>query len=213
MDLITTATSRRALLGAAGATGVALAAGTTIAAAATTDADLPTVSVGNYTFPDLPKAPTPADLVALTFLDSVMLAAETLYDMAKIPGDLSAPVLQTFRNNHRTQAEAFKALAGTEATKIANRAIVAEYGDAVGTQNAVSTLAEVTDRLIATLLDQLAQVDGTNVTEVIAGALSTCSRQRLVLGQLLGEDTATILPTTESTENPFTQDAYPAERV
>mgnify|MGYP000417331658 CR=1 FL=1 len=49
--------------------------------------------------------------------------------------------------------------------------------------------------------------------EVIAGALSTCSRQRLVLGQLLGEDTATILPTTESTENPFTQDAYPAERV
>lgn len=213
MDLITTATSRRALLGAAGATGVALAAGTTVAAAATSDAKLPTIEVGNYSFPDLPKKPTSADLLILTFLDSMMLAAEELYDQANVTGELSAPVLAAFRNNHRTQAEMFKALAGTEATKIPNRAIMAEYAEQVAGPSAVRALGEITDRIIATLIDQLGVVEGTNVSEMIAGSISSCARQRLVIGGLIGEEQAISLPAFESTQNAFTMDAYPAERV
>jgi hypothetical protein len=204
------------VLGAAGAGAAVVALGSTRAAASTTTAPgatsttLPTVVSGNYTLPALPNTPSPQDLLVLTFLDSLQLAVEALYEDADGGGD--AEVLGALRDAHRQQGETFKGLAGVEATKVANRTLLEEYGSAVAS-DPLPTLAELEDRLIATFLDQLAVVTGTDAAAKIAGGLAASARIRVVLGQLMQEDLATSVPDFETKLNSFTMDDYPAERV
>jgi hypothetical protein len=223
VDHSTTSTSRRAFLrttGAAGATlaaGAALASGAApgVASAAETSTSPPTTQLGNFFYPDQPKRPTDDDLLSLGFVNSLSRAAAQIYDgvVTAKTAESANVILISFRENHRSQAEAVSALGGSPITAVANRTLVADYSSAALQSAPLAMLIKLEVSLLATFNDILGKITSTDGAALIASITPILAQQLVVLGETAQDPQADYLPSFDDTTGALTTDGYPVERV
>ena len=222
-----TSTSRRSFLRTTGAAGATLAAGAALASSAlpgvasaadattTTVPTVATIKTGNFTYADLPKSPTPADLQLIAFGNSLALAAVQIYDAVITAKTVEKDndILISFRENHRTQAGAFSAMGGTAGAAVANRTLLSDYAGIGNASQPLPMLNKLEESLLATYGNLLGTFVGTNPAALSASILPILARQLVVLGQLQQLPPTTYLPSFDETTGALTISAYPVERV
>ena len=163
-----------------------------------------------------PVAPNSADLALLGFAQSLELVAVSAYQTAiasgKLADDVKA-VLNAFADHHREHAGAFAAVAGIAAPGRPNTTLLAAFQSkfqSAGDQNALLTLAlQVEAAASATYLGFLGELTGTRGAGLVASIQPIESAHAVVLGQTLGVDQSTYLPTFETTSAALDPAKYP----
>ncbi len=175
--------------GAAAGTATAdTTAGTTAGSGATTT----TVAATTTTAP--PQRPTDADLELLTFVQTAEIAARDLYALAitnKVySGDLAASI-KTIGESHEAYEQALSALIGRLAPNKQNAALFkALQGDFAGSADTVSAAAGALENaLVATHLDIVSKLQGTDAAALIASILVVEGRHAVVMNTLAGAKT------------------------
>jgi rubrerythrin len=205
--------SRRAFLRGAGLTGVTLTAGAaTLALPA-----LVTSAAAQTTTTAPPKKPQAGDLTLLAFLQSVELAAVTVYGLAttKIKDETVAKVAAIFAQHHKEHAAALGAIAAKAAPGTANAALVKAFTENLNSakdQNGTLKIAfDLENAAAATYAAALGTIVGTDPAALMASILPIESKHAVVLGQALGLDLATYAPTIQATDAALTTSSYPIE--
>ena len=193
---------RRALLGA-GAGGVALSLlpflSSRANASATTDGSSTTTST---TIP--PQRPTDADVTVLGFAQQVELSATALYDEAIALGgwsDVQGAVVAAIREAHQAYAQSLSGLLGRKAPGVMSQPLFDSLrSDFSGSADGVLAAAyNLESALVATHLDVLAKVQGTDAAALVASIVTNEARHGTVLADLAGKsDEATLLVLEES---------------
>ncbi|MCU1344590.1 MAG: hypothetical protein JWL70_856 [Acidimicrobiia bacterium] len=223
MDHSTTSTSRRSFLRTTGAAGATLAAGTALAggalpgvasAADVSTTTLPTVKLGNFTYPDLTKRPTSGDLLLASFVNSLARATVQIYDdvINAKTAEANNAVLSSLRENHRAHAGSLAALAGTGGASVANRTLVREYTSQVAS-TPMPSLYKLEQVLLATHFEILGKMVGTDPAGIVGSMLPTLSRHLVVLGELQSASLTSYMPNFDDAKGALNPDAYPVERV
>jgi hypothetical protein len=217
-----TSTSRRAFLRTTGAAGATLAAGAALvngalpaAAQTATTTTVPTVTEGNFTFPDLPKTPTATDLVLISYANSLARAAVLIYDevIDAKTAESATDILVSFRQNHRAHAEALLAMSGPAGASVANRTLLAEYSGSALTARPLPMLTQLENSILATYDGFLGELIGTDPAGLIASIVPILARQLVVLGELQQAPPSTYLPSFDSSTDALPIAGYPVERV
>jgi hypothetical protein len=181
--------------------------------AGATTTTIPTVKLGNFDYPNLPKQPTSADLELVSFANSLARAAVAIYDgvIAAKTAESATEVLASFRENHRAHAGSLSALGGTGGASVANRTLVREYTTA--SSQPLPTLTKLEEALLATYANLLGQFSATDPAAIVASILPILSRQLVVLGELQQSSLTSYLPNFDEPSGALTPDGYPVERV
>ena len=159
-------------------------------ASATTPNSGPTDSSATTTTSTPPKRPSDDDVTLLGFGQSVELAARNLYDVALGSDDfddVTRAVMATIRESHDAYAAAISGTLGREAPQEVNP-IFADLqstftGDVKGVLDAAYSLESTA---VATHLDILGQLQGTDGASLIAAILIVEARHGAVLAYLNG---------------------------
>jgi hypothetical protein len=193
---------RRALLGA-GVGGVALSLlpflSSRAGASATTDGGSTTTST---TTP--PQRPTDDDVTLLGFAQQVELTSQALYDEAIALGgwsDAQAAVIAAIREAHQAYAQSLSGLLGRKAPGLMSKPLFDSLrSDFSGSADGVLSAAyDLESSLVATHLDVLAKLQGTDAAALLASIVSNEARHGTVLADLAGKsDEATLLVFEES---------------
>jgi Ferritin-like domain len=138
-----------------------------------------------------PGPPTSADLTVLAGLQGLELAARDLYQTAIDAGaDDGAGVLATLRANHAGYANAISGLIGAAAPQARNDLVYDQFSADFETDDVASVAAAgyaLESGAVATNLDALGVLDGTNGATVVASILIVESRHAAVLADLGGQ--------------------------
>ena len=217
--------SRRRFLQAVGLGGalsalplVARAAGaqsgsTTTAGAATSAA----AAVTTTTAP--PKRPTEADIELLSFLQTAEVSAFLAYrsavdrDELSLPDDVR-PVLEVFAEHHQAYAQSISGLLGRDAPNAPNAAVLEQFGapfESGALEEVFAGAQALEDALVATHLNALGELAGTDGSALIASILAIEARHSTVLSALGG--TVELMPTSgvETIEAALAPDDFPVE--
>jgi len=153
-----------------------------------------------------PGRPTSADTELLAGLQGLELAARDLYQAAIDAGaDDGAGVLATLRANHDSYANRISGLIGGAAPQARNDLVFDQFSADFETSDVAAVAAagyDLESGLVATYLDALGALEGTDGASAVASILIVESRQAAVLADLgrLDDDLDAVLT---STATPF----------
>jgi rubrerythrin len=159
-------------------------------AAATTPSSGPTDSTPATTTTAPPKRPTSDDVTLLSFAQSVELAARDLYDdalAAKGFDDDTRAVIATIRESHDAYAASLSGMLGRAAPQKAD-SIGTDLKSSFGgdPSSILSSAYNLESTAVATHLDILGQLQGTDGASLIASILVVEARHGTVLAYLNG---------------------------
>jgi hypothetical protein len=154
-----------------------------------------------------PGRPTAADTEVLAALQGLELAARNLYGAAIDAGtEDEGGVLATLQANHEGYANAISGLIGAAAPQVPSDAVFDQFASEFESGD-LETVAvagyELESGAVATYLDALGELEGTDGATLVASILMVESRQAAVLANLAGQgddldavlvNTATPLP-------------------
>jgi Ferritin-like domain len=153
-----------------------------------------------------PGPPTSADLTVLAGLQGLELAARDLYQTAIDAGaDDGAGVLATLRANHSGYANAISGLIGAAAPQTRNDLVFDQFSADFETDDVASVAAAgyaLESGAVATNLDALGVLEGTDGATVVASILIVESRHAAVLADL-GEQSDDLDAVLVNTATPF----------
>ena len=159
-------------------------------ASATTTTTATSASTAATTTTTPPKRPSDDDVTLLGFAQSVELAARDLYDVALGTDgfdDNERAVLATIRESHDAYVASLSALLGRQAPQVTNSVVedlTASFGgDGPSVLDAAYQLESVA---VATHLDILRELQGTDGASLIASILIVEARHGTVLAHLNG---------------------------
>jgi hypothetical protein len=151
-----------------------------------------------------PGRPTSADTAVLAGLQGLELAARDLYQAAIDAGaDDGAGVLATLRANHDGYANRISGLIGGAAPQTPNNLVFDQFSADFETSDVEAVAAagyELESGAVATYLEALAALEGTDGASVAASILIVESRHAAVLADLGGQGLDAVLT---STATPF----------
>lgn len=148
------------------------------------------------------------------FAESVELTAVAAYTAAANSGLVTTKAVldaaTTFAGHHTEHAAAFGAAAGGDATGKLNQALLDALSPSLGaakTENDVLKIAyDLENAAAATYLFALGALESTVALQLTASILPVEAQHAVVLGQVIGADAATLLPSFE-TETGFVDPA------
>lgn len=149
-----------------------------------------------------PERPTSADTALLAGLQGLELAARDLYQEAIDAGaDDGAGVLATLRSNHEGYANRISGLIGGAAPQARNDLVFDQFSADFDTADVEAVAAagyDLESGAVATYLDALGALEGTEGASVAASILIVESRHAAVLADLggQGDDLDAVLTTT-----------------
>lgn len=199
---------------AVGATGVALTAGSAGAQTSTTTGGPTTTTVPATTTTLPPKSPSPEDMVALAFTQSIELAVAKGYELAlpKLGAEV-LPVATAFAGHHQQHGQAMAGLAGKLATNTANQTLLAEFeplfADAPDEAVTLKILFTMENAAASSYTSLLGQLTGTNGSQLVASILPIEARHAVVLGQALNLGLRELSPQFEDPSKAVTIGQYP----
>ncbi len=159
-------------------------------ASATTPSSEPTDSSTTTTTSAPPKRPTDDDVALLGFAQSVELAARNLYDVALGTvdfDDVTRAVMAAIRESHDAYAASLSGTLGREAPQEVNPIFDDLQSTFAGDLKSVLDAAySLESTAVATHLDVLSQLQGTDGASLIASILIVEGRHGTVLGYLNG---------------------------
>jgi hypothetical protein len=204
-----TTTTGSGTAGGGSATSASVSGATTTAAATTSAAPTKTTTLP-------PAKPQAADLVVMSFANSVELALVALYSQAlgtqKLGAD-NAKFVTRFQAHHRDHAQSFAGMGGKAITNITNQSLVSAYAgriqSASSEQAVMQVLLELETAAASSYAAALANIVATDPAYLVASILPTEARHAVVFGQKLGASASTYLPSFESTAGAFTPAQYP----
>jgi len=172
-------------------------------ASATTPNSGPTDSTPATTTTAPPKRPTEDDVALLGFAQSVELAARNLYDAAMSTDafdDVTRAVMSTIRESHDAFAAALSGALGREAPQEVNPIFDVLQSTFAGDLTSVLDSAYTLESTaVATHLDILGKLQGTNGASLLASILIVEARHGTVLAHLNGaSDLDVLLVNTEA---------------
>jgi hypothetical protein len=182
---------RRRLLGIGlGGAAVSLLPFLVARASATTPNSGPSDTTGATTTTAPPKRPSDADVALLGFAQSVELAARDLYDVALAADSFDEnqrAVIATIRESHDAYAASLSGFLGREAPQAVNPAVEDLKSSFGGDLASVLDAAYAFESTaVATHIDILGQLQGTDGAALIASILIVEARHGTVLGYLNG---------------------------
>ncbi len=192
---------RRALLGA-GVGGAALSLLPFLSGGAGASATTGDSTTTSSTTP--PLRPTESDVTLLAFAQQIELTAQALYDEAIALGgwsDEQLVVLVAIREAHQAYAHSISGLLGGEAPGLMSQPLFESLlgGFNVSADAVLAAAYNLESAVVATHLDVLAKLQGTDAAELLASILSNEARYSTVLADLAGTtDEATLLVFEES---------------
>jgi Ferritin-like domain len=137
-----------------------------------------------------PAQPTGADTETLAAIQGLELAARDLYQLALDAGaDDEGGVLETLRSNHEGYANAISGLIGGAAPQQLDEALFAQFQADFDTSDVRAVAAAAYDfesSTVATNLDALRQLEGTDGAKTVASIVIVESRHCAVLANLGG---------------------------
>jgi Ferritin-like domain len=146
-----------------------------------------------------PERPTSADTEVLAGLQGLELTASDLYQAAIDAGaDDGAGVLATLRSNHESYANRISGLIGGAAPQARNDLVFDQFSADFETADVEAVAVagyNLESGAVATYLDALAALEGTDGAAVVASILMVESRHAAVLADLAGQgdDLDTVL--------------------
>lgn len=150
------------------------------------------------------------------FAESVELAAVAAYQAAVDTGLLSEAAVEVgtmFAGHHQEHAAAFAGLVGDAATGQANQAVLDVYGpriaEAADEAALLSIALELEEGAAATYHFGLGLIQDPNVAAAPAQILPIESAHAVVLGQVLGNDQASYLPSFQTSEAALSPTDFP----
>lgn len=193
------ALGRRRLLIGAGLGGAALSllpfmSGTALAS-----------SGGGTTTTAPPRRPTPADEELLNEAQAFELSIRDLYDVAITSiewGADEATVMLTFRQSHEDYATGLNGALGRNAVNRRNERLFEELKGQFGKdrESALQAAWTVTSAAVATYMQMLGELQGTNLAGRVASVQVAEARHCTVLAQLLGTEDLALLLVDEEAE-------------
>ena len=141
--------------------------------------------------PTAPEAPTRGDTELLAELQGLELAGRDLYQTALDAGAKDeGGVFQALRSNHAGYANVISGLIGSAASQRRNEDLFAQFKDQFDTSDVEAVAAAAYDfesSTVATYLDALNQLEGTNGAKRAASIMIIESRHCAVLADLSGK--------------------------
>ena len=210
-SFVRTAAIGAAALGAAAATGVALAPG---ASAAESKMSSP----GGATATAAEASLSAADTNLLVFLHGVSLAAQQALQSGSDATYLSSATserIREFSRHHRDQAARLGKLLPNDVASAssANPALLSQMNAAIGGEGSqtglLSVLAGYEESLSATFIEALGQAEHFTVSEAIAGCAPILGQQAATFGADAGKPLSEWMPAFAPTAGALTQSAYP----
>ena len=157
-----------------------------------------------------------SDLDVGAFAESVELAAVAAYEAIAASDLLSEAVLElttVFADHHREHAAAFAGLVGSAATGTANTAVLDRYAPlvdvAVDEAGLLGVALEIEEAAAATYHFGLGLVQDPAIATAPAQILPVESAHAVVLGQVLGRDRASYLPSFQNSDAALNPAEYP----
>ena len=158
------------------------------------------------------------DEAIASFAESVELAAVDAYGRAVASGLLPSPLVQvgqTFAGHHTEHATAFAALSGGTAKGEPNPRLVVAIGDQLRNAHdddaVLRVLLDVENAASATYLFGLGILQDRGAQQLAASILPVESQHAVVLGQALGNDLESIVPTFENQDRAVDPAVFPVE--
>jgi Ferritin-like domain len=149
------------------------------------------VQIPATTPPTAPEQPTGADTELLAALQGLELAARDLYQTALDAGASDEDdVLETLRTNHEGYANVISGLIGGAAPQQRDEALFAQFQADFDTSDLGAIAAAAYDfesSAVATYLDALNQLEGTDGAKTVASIVIVESRHCAVLADLGGQ--------------------------
>jgi hypothetical protein len=140
--------------------------------------------------PTPPEAPTGTDTEVLAALQGLELAARDLYQTALDAGaNDDGGVIETLRSNHEGYANVISGLIGGAAPQRPDEDLFAQFQDQFDTSDVEAVAAAAYDfesSAVATHLDALGQIEGTDGAKTVASIVIVESRHCAVLADLGG---------------------------
>ena len=192
---------RRALLGA-GVGGAALSLLPFLSGGADASATTGDSTTTSSTTP--PQRPTDSDVTLLAFAQQIELTAQALYDEAIALGgwsDEQLVVLVAIREAHQAYAQSLSGLLGRQAPGQMSLPLFESLrgGFNVSADAVLAAAYNLESSTVATHLDVLAKLQGTDAAALLASIFSNEARYGTVLADLAGQtDEATLLVFEES---------------
>lgn len=213
-----TGSTRRRLLGAGLAGSVLGVIGARQASASATteptaDSSAAPATEAPTTTVAAPRRPSDADVELLAFIVTAEMAAAEMFGAgARADGvdDQTATLFGVFEEHHRAYANNIAGRLGKAAQNTANAAVLADFGDGVGAGDPTRA-RELELALVATHLDALATLEGTDAAELLASIVVVEGQHVAALAALGGLDPdADFDAYVNETTDPLTSDDYPA---
>ena len=180
------------------------------------------LTVGAQVFPLRSLMPTVAaqetasDVDVGAFAESVELAAVAAYETMAATDLLGEAVLELttqFSDHHRDHAAAIAGLLGSGAAGSANTAVLDRYAPlieiAVDEAGLLGVALEMEEAVAAMYHLALGLIEDRSLAAAAAQILPVESSHAVVLGQVLGRDRATYLPSFENSDGALTPTEFP----
>lgn len=138
-----------------------------------------------------PQRPTDADVDRLDFLQGAEIAARELYDIALKSPALSEDqrlVLTAIGQAHRSYGQSLSGLLGREASNTANDELFSSMSSSFGgpVDGVIAAAYDLENSLVATHLDVIGQLEGTDAIELLAAVVTIEGRHGVVLADMAG---------------------------
>jgi hypothetical protein len=160
--------------------------GTTASGTTTPGSAAPTTAETTTTLP--PRQPTPSDIPVLQYAESIELAARDLYTIA-INAGLKNDVISVLQSNHRGYADVVRGMLGTNSVGVREAGLYTSFSDRFNLTDAPSFAGpayELESALVATHMESLRKLMGTDPARRIASILIVEARHCAVLADISG---------------------------
>lgn len=178
----------------------------------TTSSAAPTTSTTSTTAP--PRRPSEADAELLSFILTAEMAAQELYAGTVAAGSLDEQGVELFgviAEHHRAYANNITAKLAKQAVVVSNETLVSELSEGFNGADAAETARALELDLIATHLDALTRLDGTDAAALLAAIVVVEGQHVAALAKYAGlDEDADYGAFVNEDGDPITPDDYPA---
>jgi Ferritin-like domain len=152
----------------------------------TSGSGAPTTAATTTTLP--PRQPTPTDIPVLQYAESIELAARDLYTAA-IAAGVKNDVISALQSNHRGYADVVRGMLGVNSVGVPNAGLHSSFADRFNLTDAPALARpayELESTLVATHIESLRKLKGTDPARRIASILIVEARHCAVLADISG---------------------------